>query len=46
MDTILGACYFMTIGGMGWNLVKIKLQGDLEADMKGYREYDLSTERI
>ena len=46
MDTILGACYFMTIAGMGYNLARIKLQGDLEEDMKGYREYDLSTEKI
>ncbi len=46
MDTILGACYFMTVAGMGWNMVKIKLQGDLEEDMKQYREYDLSTEKI
>ena len=46
MDTILGACYFMTVAGMGYNLARIKLQGDLEEDMKGYREYDLSTEKI
>ena len=46
MDTLMGVCYFFTIGGMGWNLVKIKLQGDLEEDMKEYREYDLSHERI
>ena len=46
MDSVLGACYFITCAGMGWNLIKIKLQGDLEEDMKGYREYDLSTEKI
>ena len=46
MDTILGACYFLTCAGMGYNLVKIKLQGDFEEQMKNYREYDLSTERI
>lgn len=46
MDTLMGACYFLTCGGMGWNMVKIKLQVDLEEDMKGYREYDLSTEKI
>lgn len=46
MDTILGACYFMTIAGMGWNLMKIKFQIDLEEEMKKYREYDLSYERI
>ena len=43
---MLGACYFFACGGMAWNLIKIKLQGDLEEDMKAYREYDLSTERI
>ena len=42
----MGACYFMTIGGMSWNLVKIKMQIDLENDMKEYREYDLSHEKI
>ena len=42
----MGACYFFTVAGMGWNLVKIKLQGDLEEQMKGYREYDLATEKI
>ena len=46
MDTIMGACYFFALGGMGYNLVKIKLQGDLEDEMKEYREYDLSHERI
>ena len=46
MDTLMGACYFFTIGGMGWNLIRIKLQGDLEEDMKEYREYDLSHETI
>ena len=42
----MGACYFLTCAGMGYNLVKIKLQGDFEEQMKNYREYDLSTERI
>ena len=46
METLLFASYFASVAGMGWNLAKIKLQGDLEADMKGYREYDLSTEKI
>lgn len=46
METLLGISYFAAVGGMGWNLAKIKLQGDLEADMKEYREYDLSTEKI
>ena len=43
---MMGACYFLTIGGMAWNLIRIKLQGDLEEDMKEYREYDLSHEKI
>ena len=46
MDTILGACYFLTVGSLGWNMIKIKMQVDLEEEMKGYREYDLSTEKI
>ena len=46
MDSVLGVCYFITCAGMAWNLIKIKLQGDLEEDMKAYREYDLSNERI
>ena len=46
MDTIMGFCYFGTVVGMGWNLVKIKLQVDFEEDIKGYREYDFSTEKI
>ena len=46
MDTILGACYFLTVSGMSWNFVKIKLQLDLEEDLKNLREYDLSTEKI
>ena len=46
MDSLLFAGYFLSVTGMGWNLIKIKLQGDLEEDMKGYREYDLSIEKI
>ena len=46
MDTVLAAAYFMTVGGMGWNLIKIKLQNDYESEIKDYREYDLSHERI
>ena len=46
MDSLLFAGYFLSVAGMSWNLIKIKAQGDLEEDMKNYREYDLSIEKI
>ena len=46
MDTLLGACYFFTVAGMTWEMVKIKVQVDLEDELKNYREYDLSMEKI
>ena len=46
MDTLMGACYFFTVAGISYNLMKIKLQIDLEEDLKNLREYDLSTEKI
>jgi hypothetical protein len=44
LEKFLAACYLLSLGAMARNLIKIKLQNDLEEEIKKYREYDLSTD--
>ena len=46
LEKFLCACYLLSLGAMARNLIRIKLQNDLEEDIKKYREYDLSTDQI
>lgn len=46
LEKLLGACYLLSLGVMARNLIRIKLQNDFEEELKKYREYDLSTDKI
>lgn len=40
------ASYVLSLSAISVNLIRAKLQDDLEAELKEYREYDLSYEKI
>ena len=46
LDQIIFATYCFGIGAIGVNMVRQKLQMDLEEHIKALREYDLSTDKI
>ena len=46
MDQIIFASYLLSLSAITVNMIRAKLQDDLEAEMKEYREYDLSYEKI
>jgi len=46
VDTILFGTYLVSVGAIGYNLIRAKLQDDWEEEIKKLREYDLSTEQI
>ena len=46
MESLLGVIYFGCVGAITRNLINIKLQVDYEEELKQYREYDLSYEKI
>ena len=44
IDGIVFVAYFTSISAILRNSIRIKLQNDFEAELKGLREYDLSTD--
>ena len=46
IGSLLFASYIFTVGSIGWNFVKIRLQDDFEEQLKALREFDLATEKI
>jgi hypothetical protein len=43
---VIFATYCFGIGAIGFNIVRSKLQNDLEEKIRALREYDLSTDKI
>ena len=46
IESLLFASYIFTVGSIGYNFVKMRLQDDFEEQLKALREYDLATEKI
>ena len=46
MDQFIFASYMLSLSAITINLVRAKLQDDLEAELKEHREYNLSYETI
>lgn len=46
MESLLSVIYVGCVGAITRNLVQMKLQVDYEEELKQYREYDLSYEKI
>lgn len=46
LTTILGAAYATTIAGSAYNMAKIRLNDDYVEEIKQYREYDFTYEKV
>ena len=46
LDQVLFATYCLGLGAIANNLIRNKLQNDLEENIRSLREYDLSTDKL
>jgi len=46
ITTLLASTYGLGCGGFVYNIARIKLLNDLDTEVRGLRDYDLSYEKI
>lgn len=46
LSSIMGGIYGLTVLGVGYNIAKIRLNDDFHYDIKQWREYDFTYEKI